>query len=229
MTTVKPVFLYFPLTGRAPAARIALFAAFGKDGWVNENIVFTTFKEEKKKLAEGVSDARLVSGSLPQLTIPSGKTFCQTSSIARWACSWALKNGIDVKSLYPVHDPESYIIMDESMTFAMEILDKCPSDADPEVKKTKREEYSSADGFMGRAMTILETRMTVRSGDFILGNDPSLADFTIYALTNMINVGQFDHVPADYLNKYPLLQNHLEAVKNCELMKKYSEAYGTAL
>ena len=45
----------------------------------------------------------------------------------------------------------------------------------------------------------------------------------------MINVGQFDHVPVDYLDKYPLLQNHLEAVKKCELMKKYSEAYGTAL
>ena len=70
----KPVFLYFGLTGRVPAARIALFAAFGKDGWVDEIMDFPSFGAEKKKLADGAADAKLVSGSLPQLTLPSGKT-----------------------------------------------------------------------------------------------------------------------------------------------------------
>lgn len=33
-----PTLLYFGVAGRVLAGRIAMFAAFGKDGWVNEMV-----------------------------------------------------------------------------------------------------------------------------------------------------------------------------------------------
>lgn len=222
----KPVFLYFAASGRAIPARIALFAAFGKDGWIEENWDFTQFKAEKQKLAEKSPDARLVSGSLPQLTTPSGKTFCQSMSIARWACNMAQQNKVDIKNLYPTHDGDLFFAMDESIGFAMEILDKCPQDPDDEAKKRKREEFSAETGFMGKAMAVLEKRMSEYPGDFLLGAEPCIADFAIYGLNNMIAANFFDYVPGAYLEKFPCLLKHLDAVKNCEWMKKYEVAYG---
>lgn len=232
MSSTKPVFLYFDVTGRAMPARIALFAAFGKDGWVNEAIDFASFGEEKRKLAEGKSDARLVSGSLPQLTLPSkpgcaARTYCQTMSIARWACSYAQTHGLaDITDLYPSQDPDKLIVMDEAITFAMEILDRCPQESNADAKKIKREEYASADGFMTRAMRVLETRLGEAEGDFLLGNEPCLADFTIHGLALMISSGNFDYVPASYLNRFPRLLKHIGAVPGCALVKRYVEAYG---
>ena len=222
----KPLFLYFNASGRAIPARIALFAAFGKDGWKEETLDFDQFKVEKQKMAEKSPDARLVSGALPQLTTQSGKTFCQTISIARWACNWAIQNNVDIKNLYPTQDTDAFLAMDESCGFAMEILDKCPHDPDADAKKKKREEYAAETGFMGKAMAILEKRMSEYLGDFLLGVDPCLADFTIYGLCNMIAIGFFDYVPATYLDKFPSLAKHMAAVKVCDWMKKYEKAYG---
>jgi len=222
----KPELLYFAASGRVIPARIALFAAFGKDGWVNETLDFSQFKAEKEKLANGAPDARLVSGALPQLKLPSGKTFCQSISIARWACIAAHHNNVDTKNLYPIQNPDHFITMDEACGFAMEILDKCPHDSDADAKKRKREEYAADTGFMGKAMGILEKRMAEYPGEFLLGGDPCLADFVIYGLMIMVNSGNFDYVPAAYLEKFPLLFKHMDAVKNCMWMKQYEEAYG---
>jgi len=222
----KPVLLYFDTSGRAIPARIALFAAFGKDGWVDETIDFAAFKAEKQKLQEGAADARLVSGALPQLTVPSGKSHCQTMSIARWACVSAHKNNVDIGNLYPAQNPDHFIAMDEAIAFAMEVLDKCPHDDDPDAKKRKREEFSGESGFMGRAMAILEKRMGEYPGDFLLGNEPCLGDFVVYGLSNMIASGSFDYVPAEYLEKFPGVHKQMGAVKCCVLMKRYEEAYG---
>merc|ERR1711896_27978 len=105
----KPVLLYFNVSGRAIAARIALFKAFGKDGWIDETIDFETFKAEKKKLVDGSSDARLISGALPQITLPNGKSYCQSMSIARWVCCWAHNNNVDIGNLYPNSHPDHFI------------------------------------------------------------------------------------------------------------------------
>merc|ERR1719378_769126 len=108
----------------------------------------------------------------------------------------------------------------------MEILDKCPHDTDQDEKKRKREEFAGDTGFMGKAMAILEKRMSEYPGDFLLGGEPCIADFTIYGLNNMIAADFFDYVPAAYLEKFPCLLKQMNAVKSCEWMKKYEEAYG---
>lgn len=226
MNTDKPVFLYFNGSGRVIPARIALFAAFGKDGWIDEKIDLVTFKEEKIKYFEGADDAKLVSGSLPQITLPSGKTYCETLSIARWACTCEIQNGVDIEDLYPTKNTDNYMIMEESMTIAMEILDKCPRDPNAEVLKKKREEYASEKGFLSLGMKVLERRLCESEGNFLLGNEPCLADFTIYTLINMISIGMFDHVPKDYVEKFPKILKHLELIRTSSWIKKYVEAYG---
>ena len=42
----------------------------------------------------------------------------------------------------------------------------------------------------------------------------------------MIVDGFFDHVPGSYVDQFPKLKAHNEAVQGCELIKAYKEAYG---
>ena len=99
-----------------------------------------------------------------------------------------------------------------------------------QIKKAKREEYAAPTGFMGRIMRLLDSRMGEVSGDFLLGEEPCLADFTLFGLVNLISVGHFEHVPANYVEeKFPILWKQFEAVKNCKLMHEYKEAYGKDL
>ncbi len=121
----KPVFIYFKGAGRATAARVALFNAFGENGWENKMLPYQEFADQKaiwqKSLdapnvinADGTKqvkdeetgDMKSVKndygGSLLQTPLGylpqlhfGGKIITQSAAIARWAA------GLGEKPLMP--------------------------------------------------------------------------------------------------------------------------------
>lgn len=72
----KPKLTYFDADGRVFGLRVAMFKAFGKDGWVDHRFPFSDWAEVKKTTPLG---------QVPVLTLPDGSTVTQTEAITRWA------------------------------------------------------------------------------------------------------------------------------------------------
>ena len=128
-----PKLTYFDLAGRAFGLRIALFKAFGKDGWVVDRIEFETWPSLKPKTPLG---------SLPILTLPNSSVRAQTDALTRWAGKKA--------GLYP-NDEDDALIVDEVITTSFEAFNKTPQASNDEEKKRLRQEY--AEGFLSKALT----------------------------------------------------------------------------
>ena len=118
----KPRLLYFQGTGKCYGVRMAMFAAFGKHGWIDERIAQTG---EPGSHPDGVSrgpgawrDLSVNRIALPELTLPDGSTVCQSMAIARWAARWATEHGR--AALYP-SDATEALRVDEIMTFQEEV------------------------------------------------------------------------------------------------------------
>ncbi|CAD7948815.1 unnamed protein product [Amoebophrya sp. A25] len=222
MAPSKPTLVYFKAAGRVTGARMALFNAYGKDGWDNVMLTFDEFGAEKKKHAAGEADCALKTpmGYLPQLEMPEGKVITQTPCIARWAA----KQGAN--PLYP-SDPMDQLLTEEIIDVAQEILARSPSDPDTEVKLQKRKEYS--EGFMKQAMTYLESKFAANASTsfFIRGSTYGLADCYVLMVTSMVASGEFDGIPPEYLDNFPLVKAHREkCLAEVELVKNYvAEGY----
>ena len=105
---------------------------------------------------------------------------------------------------------------------APQVLNKCPQDADAEVKKTKREEYAA--GWMKATLTWLEAQFAKTATPF-LHEDLGFADLHLYMVVDMVLQGQFDYVPASYMDQFPGLLKSCEAVKASPLVAEYLAAY----
>ena len=101
----KPKLLYFNSVGKCYGVRMAMFAAFGKDGWEDHRVRGGMAGDEWKEL-----QPVLESGSLPELTLPGGEVVCQSHAIARYAGAMSRGAGHD---LYPV-DPGQAVLVDEA-------------------------------------------------------------------------------------------------------------------
>lgn len=229
----SPSLLYFRFAGRALAARVALFNAFGKDGWKDERIGPAQFKKLKAESAEKRTKFRelnvgpLLSDNLPQLVLPDGTAVTQSTAIARWA---ALQQPAElpthfVPELYP-HDPHAAVIVDETVAIVDQIIAFTPKDPNKEARKQKRLEYSTT-GFMGLGMKIMESRIAKSKGPFVLGERLSIADLYLKCpLSDLILDGLFDDIEASFLEKhFPLIHANAAAVKNHSLLQAYYQHY----
>jgi glutathione S-transferase len=199
-------FTYFDVAGRALPCRVALFNAFGKDGWTDERLSFAEFGEKK---AAGAFPL----GSLPTLTLADGRQLCQSMAITVWAG----KQG--TQPLYPA-DPSEGLVVEEVFQTAYELMGKAPQDPDPEVKKQKRLEF--ADGGMKTFMGMLDKRY---EGKTFLLKDITIADLAVLCLVAMIACGDWDYVDPSYLDGFPNLQKACEAIKQHPTVKGYYEIY----
>lgn len=205
-SSALPKLTYFNVVGRAFGLRIALFKAFGKDGWVDERIEFKQWAAMKPTTPLG---------SLPILTLDEGAVRTQTDALTRWA---GKKSG-----LYPSND-EDALIVDEVITTSFEALNKTPSSKDEEEKKRLRQEYSQ--GFLLKALSLLQDRVTATEDPYVVGGQLSIGDLTIVMLTDMILSGDFDFVPPFLiLDGFPSLKTHHDSVMNHELVKEYLQHY----
>ena len=203
----KPKFTYFDTGGRAVACRICLFKAFGKDGWEDDRL--KDYATQQSMKAEG----KFPLGSVPVLTLDGGEQICQSEAICRYAAK--------VAGLYPA-DALAALEVDMVATSFMEVLGKCPQDPDNEKKKALREEYAA--GWMLRAMTFLEKTYSKTDSAF-LQNTLTMADLHLLMVVDMILLGQFDYVPATYMDQFPKLLAASTAVKAHDVVTAYLASY----
>jgi glutathione S-transferase len=155
-----PKLTYFNTGGRAVGLRIALFKAFGKDGWEDDRINFSDW---------GPLKPTTPLGSLPMLTLPDGPVVTQTDALTSWAGKRA--------GLYPTSEDEA-LIVDEVIATSFEALNKTPSSKDPAEKNKLREEYAA--GFLSSALGFLEKKVEAANaagtGPWVVGSDLTIGD-----------------------------------------------------
>merc|ERR1711920_220387 len=104
---------------------------------------------------------------------------------------------------------------DVVMDTCQDAMTKTPSDPDEKVKKEKREEYAA--GKLKAYMNMLAGIISAKGGPFVLGSKLSTADLVMkYFIVDMIQSGDFDYVPAEYLNAWPELAAHGAAVEGSD-------------
>lgn len=233
MATGLPRLRYFMFPGRCYAARVALFNALGKDGWIDERMGFTQFKRLKQQASEERKDSTrketpaLLTNNLPELVLPDGVTrVTQSHAIARWA---ARQNGGEY-SLYPVaggsEDSDAALLIDEAMAMVDSVVGFAPKDADKDVRLAKRQEYSGEGGGLHVGMSVLESRLEGSHGPFLLGATLSIGDLYLKKpLTDMILDKQFEGVPPEYLEQFPFIRAHSDAVAEHPLVQEYLKHY----
>lgn len=224
-----PRLRYFMFPGRCYAARVAMFNSLGKDGWVDERLGQSQFRKMKQQAAADRKSnvfPTLVTDNLPQLILGDGKTqVTQSHAIARWA---ARQNQDVAKkwTLYPETDLNAALVVDEAMSLVDSMIGFAPKDADKEVRLAKRQAYSGPDGFLGIGFSILETRIRESGGPFLLGDQMSIGDLYLKKpLTDMILDKQFEAVEPEYLETYPLVRAHTDAVASHPLVLEYLKHY----
>jgi len=184
--------------------RVAMFKAFGKDGWIDERLQFPEFKERKPTLPLGY---------LPVLSIDE-EIFTQTEPMVRWAAK--------ISGLYPT-DLKEAMRVDEVCAVAHEVLYKCPFDADEEVKKAKRLEY--AEGRMLQNMSYIDSKLAGSSNGFLLPGGISMADLQVYMVVHMIRTGNFDHIEPEYVDRFPNICKNAAALDADPLIVEYRAHY----
>ena len=103
-------------------------------------------------------------GSLPVLTLSDGTRITQSDAIALWAAN---------KAGNAPADPDDALLSDELSNTAFDMLNKCPQDADEEVKKEKRQEFAA--GFLTQACRLVCERLSIKDGPLLLGTELCLA------------------------------------------------------
>uniref|UniRef100_A0A7S0MUJ1 Glutathione transferase n=1 Tax=Pyramimonas obovata TaxID=1411642 RepID=A0A7S0MUJ1_9CHLO len=203
----KITFSYFPLRGaRGEAIRFALHVA-GAD-WENADMTWDQYQAKK------ASEKDLAWHNGMPVMIVDGKAYTQSLAQLRFAGK--------LSKLYP-EDPVAAMAVDEAMDVCQDILTKCPQDPDAGVKKTKREEYAA--GKMKSMMDLLAQRVGESGSAFMVGGDLTIADLVVYFLVKMIREGQFEHVPANYVDAWPQLAGLEKAVPEHPLVKAYYEKF----
>eukprot|EP00930_Biecheleria_cincta_P073215 TRINITY_DN6052_c0_g1_i3.p1 TRINITY_DN6052_c0_g1~~TRINITY_DN6052_c0_g1_i3.p1 ORF type:complete len:203 (+),score=43.57 TRINITY_DN6052_c0_g1_i3:152-760(+) len=198
----KPVLHYFNIGGRATPIRIALFKAFGKDGW--EDVQPDNWAEFKPTTPLG---------SVPMLTLPDGSKHAQTDALLRWA---GKKSG-----LYP-EDADAALVVDEIIATSNEVTGKAPQSADAAEKKRLREEYA-ASGFFVTGMKFAESKIV---GPFLCGESLNIGDLALMIPLKMIEDGLFDYVTMDALEPFPKIKKLYESLKTDPLVVSYMAEYG---
>ena len=86
----------------------------------------------------------------------------------------------------------------------------------------RRRRYAA--GWMMTAMTWLEKQYAASETPFLQG-ELTMADLFEYMVVDMILQGQFDYVPASYMDQFPQLMKTTAAVKAHPVVAEYLSLY----
>ena len=177
MTTPNHELIYFPIPARAGAARLA----FAKAGipFTDTRLDFSTEYAEAKKAGKYPT-------GLPVLKV-GDKEYLQSTAILRYAGK--------LSGLYPTDDHLTAMEIDQVIAITEDCNNVPNGNGTEEDKKAKREEYR--DGKMKVFCSQIED-VIKRNGDgpFILGKEPTIADFHLkYLLIRRVEMGIVDHIP----------------------------------
>jgi glutathione S-transferase len=113
--------------------------------------------------------------------------------------------------------PEETLLIDEVCETATELLNKCPQSADAEAKKALRTAF--AKDAMPKMFAFLSQRL--RAGPFYGGEKLNLADLTVFAVVDGVKSGSWDYIDGSFVDAYPALASHLEAVRSHPLVVEH--------
>ena len=198
--------------GRGPICRIPLHAS--GVAWKDVRLSGAEFGKAK--------EAGLYQTGLPILKLPSGRTITQSVAIARFAAR------LGDSGLYP-SDPERALIVDELMDAAQDAFSQAPTapktdagEVDEAAKKKLREEYAA--GRLKAFMHLFAESLAANGGPYVSGPTLTIADLMVDSVVGMIASGQFDYIPASYLEQWPALVAANGLVKQAEVVKAYYAA-----
>jgi len=251
MSSFLPRLRYFQFPGRAYAARIALYNALGKDGWVDERLTQGAFKKLKSQALEDRSlsygavstSTQLATNNLPQLILAAGSEFSNSSSedlvitqshaIARWAGRLNQQGdsaGDDARyRLYPDDsDLLSALLVDETMALVDSMVAFAPKDEDKEVRLQKRIAYSHSEtGLLRLGFAHLESRLAAANGGSSNGGAASASSGAF-----LLGLGLDKLSVADLYLKKPLTDmiadGQFEAVEKDYVQKHFPRVFDHA-
>ena len=73
-------------------------------------------------------------------------------------------------------------------------------------------------------MTLFAESLAANGGPYVSGPTLTIADLMVDSVVGMIASGQFDYIPASYLEAWPALVAANELVKEAEVVKAYHAA-----
>eukprot|EP00931_Biecheleriopsis_adriatica_P015642 TRINITY_DN11835_c0_g1_i1.p1 TRINITY_DN11835_c0_g1~~TRINITY_DN11835_c0_g1_i1.p1 ORF type:complete len:251 (-),score=51.37 TRINITY_DN11835_c0_g1_i1:23-730(-) len=188
---------------RAHACRIALNAS---------GLPWRDASVPMEELVEGIKSGRFKAG-IPLLQVPSGKVYGQSLAISRFASK------LGSSGLYP-SDPMEALQVDIVMDACQDCAALVPKDPDPKILKEKREEY--AKGKLAAMFEEINKIIEVSGGPFVLGSKPTIADLVLtYLVIDAIIAGDWDHIPKECLDQWPLLLQTRLAILESSLVKSY--------
>ena len=155
--------------------------------WKDNRVSYQDFVAAKK-------EGKFPTG-LPILKLVNGREITQSCAILRYAGKLC--------GLYP-EDPLKAMVCDSILDTLTDLMAKAPQASSPEEKKKLREEYAA--GRMKSYMSQLTSMVEAEGGKFCLGNELTIADLHLIFVTGCIATGEFDYVPAEYLDGFPKLK-----------------------
>ena len=225
-----PRLQYFSFRGRALAARVSLFNALGKDGWVDERLSLPRFKKAQPSFPKPATtaartQAEYITNNLPQLNLPCGLKVTQSHAIARYAANLSPPTPPPhYVRLYP-SDPQQALLVDEAVAVVDQILLLTPKDADEATRARNRTAFHTS-GFLRVGMELLESRLFDSGGPFLLGDEVTIADLYIRApLADLFDLNQFEGIPDEFYGEFPRVQACAAAVREHPLLVAYHQHY----
>jgi len=198
---------YFDIKGLAESTRLAL------------TIAGVPFEDIRIKFEDWPAKKESCPfGQMPLLWIDD-KMVCQSGAILRYAGK--------MSGLYPKDDFEAMrvdemlgIIADCKMKLGASLYESDPA------KKTMMRKTFSEETFPTWASKLEAYLKTTGAGQFLTGNNMSVADLELMVFKDWVSSGVLDDVPKDIFNKYTVLCNISTAVENNSTIKNYYTARG---
>mmetsp|Transcript_22474 Transcript_22474/g.38793 ORF Transcript_22474/g.38793 Transcript_22474/m.38793 type:complete len:207 (+) Transcript_22474:114-734(+) len=196
---------YFNLPGRAEPIRLAFIIG---------NI---PFKDNRIEFADwGALKPNTTFGSLPIIKI-DGKDYTQSCAILTYVGKQA--------NLYP-SDPLTALKVDEILhalvDFNMISIAAGFNAPNEEQKKIMQEDLvaTSIPKFIGG----VEKLLAKHNGKFAVGDQITVADLLVLAVSGFLTSGMMPYVPTDVVAKYPHWNRIVQGVKDYPAVKKYYES-----
>lgn len=193
------------IQGRAEPARLAL--VLGKIDFEDER--FST------------DDWKALQSKMPYKAVPvmevDDKLFAQSHAMLRFAGKLA--------SLYP-SDELSAFLVDEVVDTVSDLTNCMYRYVGPDDKQRRQNREIFARDDIPRYWGGLEARLNnTGAGPFVLGDQVSIADISIFCLFTVIKQGIIDHVPKDILDEYCTLKGVYDAFWNIPEVQQWYEQH----
>jgi len=185
---------YFPFEGRAEVARLSFF------------IAGIPFEDERVPFPEWpVRKPTTPWGSMPVLDLGNGRVLSQSNTINRFVGK--------ISHLYP-HDTWEAAQVDEIMDAVEDLVVKVAATIGLPAAELQAKRKDLADNVFPIWFERFQKRLQSNGGKHFVGHALTVADLKLYCLLGWISSGKMDHIPVDYVNKYPALaafQKELDA------------------